>query len=285
MLAEGKGLRKRLRICVGLLACALAGVAAALALTGNPSAAPLQPSGSDWFSLRAKVTRVVDGDTFVVKIGKRQDRVRVLGIDTPELGGCYASQATAQARRLAGGKFVRLAGDRSQARRDRFGRLLAYVKLPNGKDYGRQMLLDGYATVLIVGRPFARVQSYRNAVALAQLSANGMWSVCAGTATTTSTTFPTTTETTTVTTTVTTPTTTIAPPPTSTTTTTTAPPPSNCDPSYPDVCIPSPPPDLDCGEIPYRRFRVIYTVPNPDPHRFDRDHDGIGCESEVRARR
>jgi uncharacterized protein YraI len=46
------------------------------------------------------------------------------------------------------------------------------------------------------------------------------------------------------------------------------------DPSYPDVCIPSPPPDLDCADIPYRRFRVL----PPDPHRFDGDHDGIGCE-------
>ncbi|MCZ7568921.1 MAG: LysM peptidoglycan-binding domain-containing protein [Ardenticatenaceae bacterium] len=55
----------------------------------------------------------------------------------------------------------------------------------------------------------------------------------------------------------------------------TAPPPAaNCDPSYPDVCIPPPPPDLDCGEILYRRFRVL----PPDPHRFDGDHDGIGCE-------
>lgn len=48
-----------------------------------------------------------------------------------------------------------------------------------------------------------------------------------------------------------------------------------CDPSYPDVCIPPPPPDLDCGEVPYRRF----TVYQPDPHGFDRDQDGIGCES------
>jgi hypothetical protein len=41
----------------------------------------------------------------------------------------------------------------------------------------------------------------------------------------------------------------------------------------------TPPPDLDCGDIPYRNFRVIYTVPDPDPHRFDGDHDGIGCET------
>lgn len=49
-----------------------------------------------------------------------------------------------------------------------------------------------------------------------------------------------------------------------------------CDPSYPDICVPSPPPDLDCGDIPeYHDFRVR----QPDPHGFDgRDNDGIGCE-------
>lgn len=51
---------------------------------------------------------------------------------------------------------------------------------------------------------------------------------------------------------------------------------SNCHPSYPTVCIPPPPPDLDCKDIPYRRFTVL----PPDPHRFDgNDNDGIGCES------
>jgi len=49
----------------------------------------------------------------------------------------------------------------------------------------------------------------------------------------------------------------------------------SCDPSYPDVCIPPYPPDLDCGEIPYSNFRVV----GDDPHGFDRDKDGIGCES------
>ena len=45
--------------------------------------------------------------------------------------------------------------------------------------------------------------------------------------------------------------------------------------SYPDFCIPSPPPDLDCKDIPQKRFTVL----QPDPHRFDGDKDGIGCES------
>jgi len=50
---------------------------------------------------------------------------------------------------------------------------------------------------------------------------------------------------------------------------------SNCDSSYPDFCIPSPPPDLDCKDIPQKKFTVL----QPDPHRFDGDKDGIGCES------
>jgi hypothetical protein len=59
------------------------------------------------------------------------------------------------------------------------------------------------------------------------------------------------------------------------------PPPSGgrCAASYPTVCIRPPPPDLDWGDIPYRNFRVLWNVANPDPHRFDGDHDGIGCET------
>jgi hypothetical protein len=53
----------------------------------------------------------------------------------------------------------------------------------------------------------------------------------------------------------------------------------NCAPSYPGVCIRPPPPNLSCGQISERNFRVVYDVPDPDPHGFDRDHDGTGCES------
>lgn len=49
----------------------------------------------------------------------------------------------------------------------------------------------------------------------------------------------------------------------------------SCDSSYPTVCIPSPPPDLDCPEIAYQDFLVV----GDDPHGFDGDRDGIGCES------
>ena len=48
-----------------------------------------------------------------------------------------------------------------------------------------------------------------------------------------------------------------------------------CDPAYPDFCIPPPSPDLDCKDITEKKFKVL----PPDPHGFDTDGDGIGCES------
>lgn len=47
-----------------------------------------------------------------------------------------------------------------------------------------------------------------------------------------------------------------------------------CDPAYPEVCIPPGPPDLDCADIPYAHFKVLW----PDPHHLDADGNGIGCE-------
>ncbi|MBA2276768.1 MAG: excalibur calcium-binding domain-containing protein [Chloroflexia bacterium] len=49
---------------------------------------------------------------------------------------------------------------------------------------------------------------------------------------------------------------------------------TGCDPSYPGVCIPPAPPDLDCGQVSYSGFAVV----PPDPHGFDGDGNGVGCE-------
>jgi hypothetical protein len=58
--------------------------------------------------------------------------------------------------------------------------------------------------------------------------------------------------------------------------------PIDCNPSYPDArtCIKSPPPDLDCKDISFRSFKVV----GSDPHGFDGDNDGIGCEGDSEGR-
>lgn len=48
-----------------------------------------------------------------------------------------------------------------------------------------------------------------------------------------------------------------------------------CDPNYTGACVPPYPPDVNCAQIPVKRFRSI----GADPHGLDSDHDGIACES------
>jgi hypothetical protein len=55
----------------------------------------------------------------------------------------------------------------------------------------------------------------------------------------------------------------------------TSPPVKSCHPSYPDTCIPDPPPNLNCGDVSAHNFKVV----GSDPHGFDGDNDGIGCEN------
>jgi hypothetical protein len=57
--------------------------------------------------------------------------------------------------------------------------------------------------------------------------------------------------------------------------------PAACHSSYPDFCIPPPPPDLDCPDI---RGKKPFRVRGADPHGFDRDRDGWACEPRPRRR-
>jgi micrococcal nuclease len=86
------------------------------------------------------VTRVIDGDTIEVSDG---NRVRLIGIDTPERGECGYDEATAALRSLIGGAQVRLVpGARDDV--DRYGRLLRYVEA-NGMDANLEMVRSGLA--------------------------------------------------------------------------------------------------------------------------------------------
>src|SRR5262245_50751171 len=106
---------RRLPLLIGVLSLAASFITVATHADGSH------------FTLRGPVVRVVDGDTIDVRVAGGTERVRVLGIDTPERGACYADRASAETARLALDRRVVLRGDRTQARRDRYGRLLAYV--------------------------------------------------------------------------------------------------------------------------------------------------------------
>jgi micrococcal nuclease len=156
-------------LCIGVL------VAAAAALGGVA-----RPASSGAFRIHAHVTYVIDGDTVHADVRGRDERVRLIGIDTPEVGQCDAAKATALARRIATGRNVTLIGDPTQATRDRYGRLLAYVVLPSGRDLGYQELARGYARVYIYDRPFVRLAAYRRAERIGSTYADGITRACSG---------------------------------------------------------------------------------------------------------
>ena len=141
---------RRAAIAVAAFAAA---AAAGCALGRAQPDAPLTP---------VRVTRVVDGDTIEVQTGGRRERVRLLGIDTPELrrpagAECGAAAARANLRRLTrpgrGGARVRLHTDPDSGDvRDRYGRLLAYADGPHG-DLGEAQLRAGLARRVPPPRP------------------------------------------------------------------------------------------------------------------------------------
>lgn len=125
--------------------------------------------------------RVVDGDTVVVGVNSRSEYVRLIGIDSPEPHDpsgpeCYANEATEHLKELARTGLVVLHIDPSQGTRDTYGRLLAYVELPDGTDLGEAMLRDGYAREFTYDQPYSRRETYIAAENEALETEAGLWS-------------------------------------------------------------------------------------------------------------
>lgn len=222
------------------------------------------------------VTRVIDGDTIEVNHNGQITSVRLIGVNTPETVHpqqpvqCFGTEASAFTTMMIerAGWQVYLEKDVSET--DMYNRLLRYVWLPH--DDGMRMLnqelvSQGYAQVLTYPPDVRYSDLFRELQATARNQDTGLWGACGAFGVPLATPIPL-------------PTATPIPQPVATPTPVPVVPvqpvmPSGCDPSYPDVCIPPYPPDLNCGDIPFRRFRVT----GSDPHGFDRDQDGIGCES------
>ena len=95
------------------------------------------------------VLRVVDGDTLQVRIGGRAEKVRLIGVNTPESVDprrpvqYFGKEATDFTRRLAGGKGVTLRGEHGAPGRDKYNRLLRYVYLPDGTLLNAEIIRQG----------------------------------------------------------------------------------------------------------------------------------------------
>ncbi len=133
-----------------------------------------------------RVTGVSDGDTIKVVVKGRTERVRLIGIDTPELGRdgapdqCHAREASRQMSKLVKGERVRLERDRTQANRDAYGRLLRYVYTATGnRDVGKTLVKKGHGReYTFKGRSYKHRSAHRKAQRSAQKAGRGLWGAC-----------------------------------------------------------------------------------------------------------
>jgi micrococcal nuclease len=150
--------------------------------TATPGAAASTSSIPD--AVAGSVIRVVDGDTIHADVDGVDEKIRIIGMDSPESQKpntpveCFAKQATKAAQGLlAPGDRITLQRDPTQHKRDRYGRLLAHVFLADGSLFAETMIRHGWAVHDIYqGVPSIYADRLQAAEDAAEAEQAGLWS-------------------------------------------------------------------------------------------------------------
>lgn len=127
------------------------------------------PAGSD------RVVRVVDGDTVVLRSAGKS---RLIGVDTPEVFGgqeCLGREASEFAKRLLP-PGLRVGVERDVQERDRYGRTLIYMRLPDGRSFNELLVSEGFAVSLTIPPNVRHAERLRELARRARGRAAGLWS-------------------------------------------------------------------------------------------------------------
>jgi len=128
-----------------------------------------------------RVMSVVDGDTVKLDMNGTMESIRIIGLDTPETVHpskpveCMGIEASNKAKQLLTGQSVRFEGDDTQDTRDRFGRLLGYLFLPNGDNFAEVMLRAGYGNEYTYDLPYKYQPAFKAAEQSARVNKVGLW--------------------------------------------------------------------------------------------------------------
>jgi micrococcal nuclease len=138
-----------------------------------------------------KVTRVVDGDTIVVNINGLDEKIRLIGVDTPESVDprkpveCFGLEASNYTKSLLENQNIILEPDPTQGDIDKYKRLLRYVLLPNTTTPGTttninlKLIQDGYAHEYTYSKPYKYQKQFKQAQTEATKAQSGLWSTTA----------------------------------------------------------------------------------------------------------
>ena len=171
-------------LSVGLVGCADAGPSSIPERPPSPSPAVEEPDDEEDppAGRLAPIIRVVDGDTFHVLRGGQDVTIRLIGIDTPEVGWyggeaeCYGARAGLFVRDLLEGEGVRLEFDLERI--DPYGRTLAYAYLPDGRMVNLLLVRRGFAEVTIFEPNDRYEPELLAAERAARATGAGLWSEC-----------------------------------------------------------------------------------------------------------
>lgn len=129
------------------------------------------------------VTEFVDGDTIIVDMNGTDETLRFIGVDTPETHDprkavqCFGVAAAAFTKNLIGSSDVRLEADPLNTNRDRYGRLLRYIYLPDGRLVNAEIIKQGYGFAY-TGFPFSKSDEFVNYQKIARENNLGLWNSC-----------------------------------------------------------------------------------------------------------
>lgn len=183
----------------------------------TPQSVPKPPTLPESASLSAsdaplyKVTRVVDGDTIVVNINGQDEKIRLIGVNTPESVDprrpveCFGKEASNYTKSLLENQSVILESDPTQGDTDKYGRLLRYVLLPgpittptqfpspttqpaaptststtanqvSTVNINLKLIQDGYAHEYTYNKPYKYQKQFKQAQKEAEITQKGLWS-------------------------------------------------------------------------------------------------------------
>lgn len=171
-------LNRAISSLVGIIVLLLASLVAQK-LQPEPTAQLLGSVQAGFYSVRT----VHDGDTISVTMNGQEEKVRMIGVDTPETQDprkavqCFGKAASQFTKDLIANNPVRLEADPTNTNRDRYGRLLRYVYLPDGRLVNAEIIKQGYGFAY-VAFPVQKLEEFRALEQEARQANRGLWGSC-----------------------------------------------------------------------------------------------------------